>query len=376
MSRGTDETEGKESLPPAYAAGLAALGRATLQTLDALEVGQRRVLPGRIESMRERLGPLAQRLATALSEFRNLRVPDGLESFHAELADAAAAGLTAVTLIVEPSSPEQRVPRFLRSMREHCRAQELLYPLRGALPPFARYFVESAFHDRLADLDPEPPDGMSVGLHRARAGSERDGRGGFSLYVPEHLDPGGSAPLVVALHGGFGSGRDFLWTWLREARGRGFLLLAPTSQKNTWALESPALETRRLHSMLKYVCEHWPVDRRQILLTGLSDGATFTLLAGLGPDSPFTALAPVSGVLHPANFANGNLGRAHGRRIYLVHGALDWMFPVELARMARDALDEAGADLTYREIADLSHAYPREENGRILTWFDPALALA
>ena len=80
-------------------------------------------------------------------------------------------------------------------------------------------------------------------------------------------------------------------------------------------------------------------------------------------------------MLHPHNFRNGNLGRARGKRIYLVHGALDWMFPVSLARGARDALEQSGADLTYREIADLSHAYPREENDRILTWFDPGLAL-
>ena len=90
---------------------------------------------------------------------------------------------------------------------------------------------------------------------------------------------------------------------------------------------------------------------------------------------PFTALAPISGVLHPANLGNGNLNRAAGMRIYLVHGALDWMFPVGLARMARDELEAAGADLMYREIEDLSHTYPREENARILEWFDPSLAV-
>ena len=37
--------------------------------------------------------------------------------------------------------------------------------------------------------------------------------------------------------------------------------------------------------------------------------------------------------------------------------------------------EEAGAELAYREVADLSHAYPREENARILEWFDPGLAL-
>jgi phospholipase/carboxylesterase len=90
---------------------------------------------------------------------------------------------------------------------------------------------------------------------------------------------------------------------------------------------------------------------------------------------PFTALAPVSGVLHPANLMNGNLDRAAGRRIYLVHGARDWMFPIATARMAHRELQRAGADIVFREIEDLSHTYPREENARILEWFDPRLRL-
>jgi phospholipase/carboxylesterase len=60
--------------------------------------------------------------------------------------------------------------------------------------------------------------------------------------------------------------------------------------------------------------------------------------------------------------------RMNGLPVYLVHGVLDWMFPIDVARMARDALTAAGARVTYREIADLSHAYPREENLRILDW--------
>jgi phospholipase/carboxylesterase len=127
--------------------------------------------------------------------------------------------------------------------------------------------------------------------------------------------------------------------------------------------------------MVETVSAEWPIDPTRILLTGLSDGATYTLLGGLREDNPYTAFAPLSGVLHPTNFANGNLARAAGRRVYLVHGALDWMFPVGLARAAAEALEKAGADLTYREIADLSHTYPRDENDRILCWFDPSLAL-
>jgi len=83
----------------------------------------------------------------------------------------------------------------------------------------------------------------------------------------------------------------------------------------------------------------------------------------------------VSGVLHPANLVGGNRARASGRKIRLVHGRLDWMFPVASAEMAAEELTRAGADLTLRIIEDLSHTYPREENDRILTWFDPSLAL-
>jgi phospholipase/carboxylesterase len=127
--------------------------------------------------------------------------------------------------------------------------------------------------------------------------------------------------------------------------------------------------------MVEFVSERWRIDSSRVLLTGLSDGATFTLLCGLAEGSPFTALAPVSGVLHPWNFRNGNMARARDKRIYLVHGALDWMFPVDTARSARAALEEAGAELVYCEIADLSHTYPREENARILRWLDPGLEL-
>ena len=54
--------------------------------------------------------------------------------------------------------------------------------------------------------------------------------------------------------------------------------------------------------------------------------------------------------------------------VYLVHGALDWMFPVHTAGLARQALRAAGARLVYREIEDLSHTYPRDENPKILDW--------
>jgi phospholipase/carboxylesterase len=45
------------------------------------------------------------------------------------------------------------------------------------------------------------------------------------------------------------------------------------------------------------------------------------------------------------------------------------MFSARTAQAAEKTLVQAGADVTYRELADLSHTYPRDENGNILDWF-------
>lgn len=362
-------------LPPAYARALASVSAATLAGLQGLESSFRRLHPPLVPTLREKLAPARERLARDLESFRTTTSPPAeLRAFHDALASTAGTALDALAHFLEETPGENPAAGMLASMEGHARAQELLYPLRFALPPLGHYFVEPVFHGRLETLDPPAPDPAGVGLHRTGSGEE-DARGGFSLYVPERYRAETPWALVVALHGGHGNGRSFVWTWLREARGRGFLLLAPTSRGDTWALGRPEEEASALAAMVDFVCERWNVDRERVLLTGLSDGATFTLLAGLAESAPYTALAPVSGVLHPESFRLGNIARARDRRIYLTHGALDWMFPIGVARMARDSLADAGADLTFREIEDLSHTYPREENDRILSWFDPSLAL-
>src|SRR5208282_2818713 len=107
--------------------------------------------------------------------------------------------------------------------------------------------------------------------------------------------------------------------------------------------------------ILAYVREHWSIDPARMLLSGMSDGGTFALLSGLDADSPFTHLAPVAASFHPMLVAMTEPERIRGLPIYLVHGALDWMFPVRTGRTANEALTVAGAKVVYREIPDLSH---------------------
>jgi len=76
----------------------------------------------------------------------------------------------------------------------------------------------------------------------------------------------------------------------------------------------------------------------------------------------------VSATFHPMLISMADAERMQGLPIFLTHGALDWMFPVEVARQAQRALSAAGASVTYREIDDLSHTYPREINAPMLEW--------
>lgn len=93
------------------------------------------------------------------------------------------------------------------------------------------------------------------------------------------------------------------------------------------------------------------------------------MLSGLTGAAPAAHLAPMSASFHPLMLDRVRAGGVGGLPIYLTHGARDWMFPVVMARAARAALRRAGAEIEYREIVDLSHAYPVEENARIRDWF-------
>jgi phospholipase/carboxylesterase len=201
-------------------------------------------------------------------------------------------------------------------------------------------------------------------------GNEPGSRGGFSLYVPEYYTPDRAWPLVMALHGGSGNGRGFLWSWLRDARSRGAILVAPTATGSTWALMGEDNDTPNLARILDQVRTRWNIDPSRLLLTGMSDGGTFCYVTGLERGSPFTHLAPIAAAFHPLMAETADAERLRGLPVHLVHGRLDWMFPVQMARQTRAALSAAGAEMTYREIDDLSHCYPREINAAILEWLN------
>ncbi|WP_293676005.1 hypothetical protein [uncultured Phenylobacterium sp.] len=342
---------------------LMALVPPLLQALEGVAFVGRYLHPPQLAAVVDAIGAADAPLRAARPRLEAW--PEALADVRDPLGAAADAALAAFDGLRE-AAVSQDVGTAYRALGQLPRAQEHLYPLSPLLPPVSRFFLDIAHREdaalqaRLAN--PAPETGI---FHFA---NERGEKGGVSLYVPETYDPATAHPLVVALHGGSGHGRAFLWSWLREARTRGVILAAPTAVGQTWAISGPDPDTPNLTEMVEAVSSRWRVDPARILLTGMSDGGTFSYVSGLEPDSPFTHLAPVSAAFHPMLAQMADPGRIAGLPIHVTHGSLDWMFPVSMAREAVQALTAAGASVTWREIEDLSHTYPREINGELLDW--------
>jgi phospholipase/carboxylesterase len=341
-----------------------------LHALDHLAIAARHMHPPNLAVIADFLtGPEQELRAAVDAQFALGPWPGHLEPLVAQLDQSTAQVLAGLEALRKSDASEDRVTAAYRAMGHLPRALEALYPLAGVLAPVNRFFLDKprredeTFAQRFMGYAPENTGVM-------RLGPDPDARETPWLYAPEARASDAPMPLIVALHGGSGHGRSFLWSWLRDARSRGALLLAPSSTARTWALQDEDVDGPRLRDMVELVRANWPVDPARILLAGMSDGGTYAWLTGLETDAPYTHIAPCSAAFHPilAQMADG--ARIRSVPIHITHGALDWMFPVDLARLAERTLTAMGASVTYREIADLSHTFPTDVNADVLDWMD------
>jgi phospholipase/carboxylesterase len=338
-----------------------------LQSLEALGFVSRHLNPPDFDQVMDAIGQPDEALKVVRPRLSDW--PDAFAAVRTSLEAASDEALAAFEGLRQVRHGNGDLATVFRAFRHVPRAQEALYPLAAKLPPVSSFFIDPELRedaDLLARLAMPASEGTGI-IHE---GNEPGSRGGFSVYVPEYYTPDRNWPLVMALHGGSGSGRGFLWSWLRDARSRGAILVAPTATGSTWALMGEDADSPNLARILDIVRSRWSIDSSKLLLTGMSDGGTFCYVTGLEATSPFTHIAPIAATFHPMMAEMADAERLRGLPVHIVHGRLDWMFPVQVARQTRDALTAAGASVTYREIDDLSHCYPREMNTPILRWLE------
>jgi phospholipase/carboxylesterase len=299
-------------------------------------------------------------------DFPPLEPPEAMKDFHAKFVEAMAEISKSYGLFL--SAPDsQWTLAFLYSRRALCRGLYVLYDLRAYLPRLDAHWTlpgsmppERAAHRN----DDRAPVGF---IHK----EPTDDRSGYTLYVPENYAPSSKWPLIVCLHGGYGQGFEYIFTWLRPARSKGYIVLAPKSLDVTWTMTFPSPDADSIIAMLEEVTGAYEIDRSRVYLSGLSDGGIFTYMLGLQHQELFTGIAPVAGAVHPMLYPILSQGRGKEMPMLVVHGARDFIFPVQITRQTVEMLTELGCNLKYVELAEWGHAFPYSINERlVLPWFE------
>ncbi|HZP44211.1 MAG TPA: prolyl oligopeptidase family serine peptidase [Candidatus Binataceae bacterium] len=347
-----------------YGKALASFERDLLTYLRTLEEIQENLRLHEVRSSQARLveatGATFRRFN---AEFVERMPPAELSEFHREFVVAVAQLERSFNLFLTEPSPNWTLA-FMHSRNAFVRGLYSLYELRDRLPTLSAYFlIEGA-------TPPVAANGDSV--KRGFSHFERTNeRGQYTLYVPENYVSDRPWPLIICLHGGYGQGFEYIWTWLRSARSRGYILLAPKSIAETWTMTMGSVDTRSVMKMLDEVAAAYNVDRSRIYLTGLSDGGIFTYIMGLERHELFAGISPVAGALHMA--ADPMLRTGTGREvpIFVIHGVHDFIFPVTYTRQTNELLTSLNYNLKYEELPDWGHAFPYSINEQlVLPWFE------
>jgi predicted esterase len=297
------------------------------------------------------------------SSFAPMTPPPGKEAVHQSLCAAIRELSKASDIFMSKLGPEWTLA-FLHSRAAFCRGLYQLYELRDELPVIAAHFILAGAKAPI----PDASSGAATGFIQRKRNQDRSD---YTIYIPEDYSPQNPLPLIVALHGGYGQGYEYVWTWLRSARSRGYAVLAPKSFDNTWDMSVPSMDTRSVRKMLEEITGEYSIDPTRVYLTGLSDGGIFTYILGLEQSQLFRGLAPIAGALHPAVDPMLRQGRGKDTPMLVIHGVHDFIFPVAFTRQTTDLLKEIGYQLTYEELPEWGHAYPYSINERlVLPWFE------
>lgn len=204
--------------------------------------------------------------------------------------------------------------------------------------------------------------------------------GGESVPCRVHIPAGhdGIAPLpaLLVLHGSGERGRDNVQqtrvglgpALLRHPERYPMLVVMPQAPPDRfWA---GATADAALAAFL-HLCGEHPVDRRRLLLTGLSMGGHGAWYLAYRNPGLFAALLPVCGWVSPIGIeppdtarvvpeADGAPDAALARRlaalpIQIFHGDDDPVVPVQASRAAAAALRAVGAPITYTELPGVGH---------------------
>lgn len=203
----------------------------------------------------------------------------------------------------------------------------------------------------------------------------------YRLEVPDSVDLTKPAAIVFAFHGMGVDNKDHmaLTSGLPElAAEHKFILVFPAASAQVfggnlvtaWALapEHIPADVAFFDALLAKLQAQYRIDPNAVFITGMSNGAYFAHLLGRERSEKIAAVAAHSGELGEDQLGLITTGRKFP--VMIIHGDADPIFPVELARHARDVYEAAGHPVTYMEIPDWIHQWDNRVDEKIWDFFN------
>ena len=117
----------------------------------------------------------------------------------------------------------------------------------------------------------------------------------YARHVPNQYGDGSTRyPLVIALHGSFDNGTNFITNWIDAANLFNMIVIAPSSYiSDYWDID---VDWPFVEKAIQDTIANYNIDTSKILLTGFSAGGLATHGFGFEHMTLFRALAPMAGI--------------------------------------------------------------------------------
>jgi phospholipase/carboxylesterase len=206
----------------------------------------------------------------------------------------------------------------------------------------------------------------------------------YVLVTPDGFEPDGSYPVVVMLHG-FGANMYDLASLAPNIDDSGYVYAFPNAPYPlagmggggfSWMLGRPGVVApatpgasvdEMLEGLMTDLGQSVGAKAGNIVLGGFSQGAGLTLSHGLLRPETFRALIVLSGFFRSADEVRPKLPAARTQPVFLVHGRLDQVIPIEQAYETKRFLEEAGYATEYHEY-DMPHSISPEVIADLIPW--------
>lgn len=176
----------------------------------------------------------------------------------------------------------------------------------------------------------------------------------YSLFAPTAA--AAPAPLIVLLHGSYGTSAAIVSWWTSLAEQEGIVLVGPEArEREAWQLRADGPQFIR--AVIEQVAAKHAIDRGRIYLFGSSGGAVYSLTLSMLESQLFAATAVHAGAWRaPSEFR----AVPYAKRkipIAIFIGDKDEYFPLFAVRKTQSALEKAGHPVSVTVIPGHAHPY-------------------